>query len=142
MECGVESLRRGVEALRVGRPLIDFAKTVQGFVEGECHFHLVRGLGGHGYGHDLHAPPFVSNVAPSYPGEWPDAWKQIKAGLLVAVEPMIAVSSSETRSNGREWPVFTSDNSMSVHYEADVLVTVDGPINLTQGLFDLPDIVG
>ena len=74
MECGVESLRRGVEALRVGRPLIDFAKTVQGFVEGECHFHLVRGLGGHGYGHDLHAPPFVSNVAPSYPGEWPDAW--------------------------------------------------------------------
>jgi methionyl aminopeptidase len=84
----------------------------------------------------------VSNVAPSYPGEWPDAWKQIKAGLLVAVEPMIAVSSSETRSNGREWPVFTSDNSMSVHYEADVLVTVDGPINLTQGLFDLPDIVG
>jgi methionyl aminopeptidase len=66
----------------------------------------------------------------------------IKPGLLVAVEPMIAVSSSETRSNGREWPVMTADGSMSVHYEADVLVTASGPVNLTQGLFELPDIVG
>ncbi len=142
MRCGVESLRRGVEALQPGRPLIDFAKAVQSYVEGECKFCLVRGLGGHGYGKDLHSAPFVANVVPSYPGEWPEAWKAIKPGLLVAVEPMIAISSSETRSVGREWPVFTADGSMSVHYEADVLVTEDGPINLTQGLFDLPEIVG
>ncbi|MCX5652191.1 MAG: M24 family metallopeptidase, partial [Planctomycetota bacterium] len=109
---------------------------------GECRFCLVRGLGGHGYGRDLHGPPFVSNVVPSYPGEWPEAWKQIKPGLLVAVEPMIAISTSETRSNGREWPVFTADGSMSVHYEADVLVTEKGPVNLTEGLFALPEIVG
>ena len=142
MKCGVESLRRGVATLKAGRPLIDFAKAVQGYVEGECRFCLVRGLGGHGYGKELHGPPFVSNVVPSYPGEWPEAWKQIKPGLLVAVEPMIAVSSSETRSNGREWPVFTADGSMSVHYEADVLVTAEGPVNLTEGLFKLPEIVG
>ena len=142
MKCGVESLRRGVAALKPGRPLVDFAKAVQGHVEGECRFCLVRGLGGHGYGKELHGPPFVSNVVPSYPGEWPEAWKQIKPGLLVAVEPMIAVSSSETRSNGREWPVFTADGSMSVHYEADVLIAESGPVNLTAGLFDLPDVVG
>jgi methionyl aminopeptidase len=142
MRAGVESLRRGVAALRPGRPLIDFAKAVQGYVERECKFCLVRGLGGHGYGRELHAAPFVANVVPSYPGEWPEAWKEIKPGLLVAVEPMIAVSSSETRSNGREWPVFTADGSMSVHYEADVLVTAAGPVNLTEGLFALPEIVG
>ena len=34
MKCGVESLRRGVAALRPGRPLVDFAKAVQGYVEG------------------------------------------------------------------------------------------------------------
>ena len=55
---------------------------------------------------------------------------------------MIAISTSETRSNGREWPVFTADGSMSVHYEADVLVTEKGPVNLTEGLFALPEIVG
>ena len=55
---------------------------------------------------------------------------------------MLAVSTSETRSNGREWPVFTADGSMSVHYEADVLVTASGPVNLTEGLFALPDVVG
>jgi methionine aminopeptidase len=38
--------------------------------------------------------------------------------------------------------VYTADGSMSVHYEADVLVTAQGPVNLTQGLFNLPEIVG
>jgi len=38
--------------------------------------------------------------------------------------------------------VFTADNSMSVHNEADVLVTAGGPVNLTEGLFKLPEIVG
>jgi len=38
--------------------------------------------------------------------------------------------------------VFTADGSMSVHYEADVLVTEEGPVNLTEGLFKLPEIVG
>ncbi|MFM9168623.1 MAG: hypothetical protein ACKOTD_00475 [Phycisphaerales bacterium] len=42
------------------RPLIDWAKAVQGHVERECGFHLVRGLGGHGIGRSLHGPPFVA----------------------------------------------------------------------------------
>ncbi|MFO0828200.1 MAG: type I methionyl aminopeptidase [Phycisphaerales bacterium] len=142
MRCGRESLRRGLEAMRPGRPLIDWAKAVQQHVERECRFHLVRGLGGHGYGRELHGPPFISNVVPSYPGEWPDAWKTFTPGMLIAVEPMIALSSSETRSNGREWPIFTADRSLSVHYEADVLITAEGMRDLTAGMSDLPDIVG
>lgn len=141
MHCGRESLRLGLAAIRPGRPLIDWARTVQQYVERECHFHLVRGLGGHGYGRDLHGPPFVSNVVPSYPGEWPDAWKPFTTGMLLAVEPMIARGSTETRSHGRDWPIFTADGSLSVHYEADVLVTQDGMRDLTAGLNELPDVV-
>ena len=62
--------------------------------------------------------------------------------MLVAVEPMIAVTTSEIRTSGREWPIRTADGSLSVHYEADVLVTTDGPRNLTEALFDLPEVVG
>jgi len=142
MRAGRESLRRGIAAMRPGRPLIDWAKAVQGHVEGECRFGLIRGLGGHGYGRALHEPPFISNVVPSYPGEWPEAWKPFTPGMLVAVEPMIALSTTETRSVGRDWPLFTADGSLSVHYEADVLITGEGPVNLTAGLEALPDVVG
>ncbi len=142
MRAGSESLRRGVEAMQPGRPLIDWARAVQNCVEKEMGFHLVRGLGGHGYGKTLHAAPFVANVVPSYPGEWTEAWKAWKPGMLVAVEPMIAVGTTETVTEGTAWPIYTADGSLSVHYEADVLITPEGPRNLTAGLFSLPVIVG
>lgn len=142
MKCGRESLRRGLAAIKPGRPLIDWARAVQTYVETTCRFCLVRGLGGHGYGRELHGPPFIANVVPSYPGEWPDAWKPFTPGMLFAVEPMLTISSTETRVNGREWPIYSADRSLAVHYEADVLVTDDGIRDLTAGLNELPDIVG
>ncbi|MFO0872957.1 MAG: type I methionyl aminopeptidase [Phycisphaerales bacterium] len=142
MACGRESLRRGIAAMQPGRPLNDWARAVQGFVEREKRFCLVRGLGGHGYGRTLHAPPFISNVEPSYPGEWPDATRRFAPGMLLAVEPMIALSSSEIRGERGRWPIFTADGSLSVHYEADVLITPDGPRNLTAALDELPEVVG
>ncbi|MCA9290321.1 MAG: hypothetical protein KDA25_04275, partial [Phycisphaerales bacterium] len=83
-----------------------------------------------------------SNVTPRRPGEWSDAWLQWKPGMLVAVEPMLAIGTPETRHAPSSWPIFTADGSWSVHYEADVLVTEDGMRDLTEGLFDLPDVVG
>ncbi len=142
MACGREALRRGIEAVRPGRPLLDWARAVQPYVEGECGFHLVRGLGGHGYGRKLHGPPFVSNVVPTHPGEWPDAYATFKPGMLLALEPMIAAGTGEIVSKGRSWPIFTADGSLSVHYEADVIVTESGALDLTDGMDALPDIVG
>jgi methionyl aminopeptidase len=139
---GRESLRLGVEAMQPGRPLVDWARVVQDHVEKKCGFGLVRGLGGHGYGRTLHGPPFISNVVPTFPGEWPDAFRNFRPGMLIAVEPMLAVSTTEIRSEGREWPIYSADGSRSVHHEADVLITEDGPVNLTASLFDLPDVVG
>jgi methionyl aminopeptidase len=142
MRCGRESLRRGIEAMQPGRPLADWARAVQSYVEGECGFHLVRGLGGHGYGRKLHGPPFISNVLPRHPNEWPDAFKTFKPGSLIAVEPMLALGTPHIRSDRRDWPIFTADDSLSVHYEADVLITEDGPRDLTEGMDQLPDVVG
>lgn len=141
-ECGKESLRRGVEQLRPGNTFLAWAQAVQQHVEEECGFHLVRGLGGHGYGKRLHAPPFVANSVPTYSGEWPDALTPCSPGTLVAVEPMLAIGTGETFQRGREWPVFTKDGSMSVHYEHDVLITEDGPRVLTAGLEQVNDVVG
>lgn len=140
--CGKESLRRGVEQLRPGNALLAWAQAVQGYVEKECGFHLIRGLGGHGYGRKLHLPPFVSNVVPTHGNEWPDALDRCAAGMLLAVEPMLAVGTGEVNQKPRQWPVFTADGSIAAHYEHDVLVTEKGPRVLTEGLESLPDIVG
>lgn len=149
MEAGKLSLARGVKELAPGKQLIDWARVVQRTVEEEHGFHLVRGLGGHGYFRKkLHEAPFVSNVVPPdfspHRGsfEWPDALRPCHPGTIVAVEPMVAMGTSKTTSKPREWPVFTADGSLSVHYEHDVLVTDTGPQVLTEGLEGMPDIVG
>lgn len=142
MDVGKRSLREGVAQIRPENTWIAFARTVQRIVEHEAGLHLVRGLGGHGYGRKLHQPPFVSNVVPEHPSEWPEATQRCTPGTLVAVEPMLAIGTSRTVSEGGGWPVMSADRSMTAHYEHDVLVTESGPRVLTAGLDDLPDVVG
>ncbi|MCH2134429.1 MAG: M24 family metallopeptidase [Phycisphaerales bacterium] len=141
MTAGRECLRLGLDAMQPGRPLLDWARAVEGHVT-DAGFSLVRGLGGHGYGRRLHGPPFISNVVPRQPGEWPDAFRTFEPGLLVAVEPMINAGDAAITSTSGDWPIHTTDGSLSVHYEADVLVTEHGRDVLTGSMFDLPDIVG
>lgn len=142
MECGKESLKRAIPTLRPGNTFDAWAHALQGYVEGECGFHLVRGLGGHGYGRKLHGPPYVSNVVVRFPEVWEDAKVPCRPGTLIAVEPMIAAGSADVMQHKNAWPVMTADGSMSVHYEHDVLITADGPRVLTEGMEQLPDVVG
>lgn len=143
MESGKQSLARGIRKLQPGAMWIDWAKEVQGCVEKEFGFKCVRGLGGHGIGlKKLHGPPFVSNVVPSYDGEWREAYQRIEPGTLVAVEPMVAAGTGTHIGKGNGWPQVSADGSMTVHYEADVLITANGPRDLTEGMTGLPDVVG
>ena len=142
LQVGRDSLRRGLDAIAIGRPLLDWARAVQTCVEDEAGMGLVRGLGGHGYGRTLHGPPFVSNVVPTVPGEWPDAFKTWQPGMLVAVEPMLNLGTADVVGDGGGWPIRTADGRRSAHYEADVLITSDGPDVLTEAMFELPDVVG
>lgn len=142
MNCGKEALRLGIEAMQPGAELIEWARAIQHHVEKVCKFHMVRGLGGHGYGRTLHAPPFISNTVPVVAAmEWREAHHQFTPGMLLAVEPMIAVGTGKITQHGNAWPLDIADGSQSVHYEADVLITEDGPRNLTAGLEQLPDVV-
>jgi methionyl aminopeptidase len=141
LDAGKNSLRLGIEQLRPGNTYKDWAKAVQGHVEGDCGLHLVRGLGGHGYGRKLHTPPFVSNVVPTYPGEWPDSDRPCEPGVLIAVEPMIAIGTWRTSQEPGTWPIFSGDGSLAAHHEHDVLITEDGPRVMTEGLDDLPDVI-
>lgn len=135
-------LAEGIPTLHPDNRYLTWAQTVQEIAEKRYPFHMVRGLGGHGYGRKLHAPPFISNTVPTYPGEWPEAFEPCRPGTLIAVEPMLGAGTGRTVQGKREWPIRTSDGSMSVHHEADILITEDGPRNLTEGMAEeLPDVV-
>jgi methionyl aminopeptidase len=84
----------------------------------------------------------VSNVLPTYGDEWPDQWKLFQPGMLLAVEPMVAAGTSQTVNEPRSWPIRTADGSLAVHYEANVMVTAEGCRNLTEGMWELPEVVG
>jgi len=139
MDCGKEALRRGIDAMQPGAPLVDWAKAIQPYVEKDCGFHLAEGLYGHGIGRELHLPPNIANTVESVS---PFGWgKKFEVGMILAVEPMIAVGTGKITQDGNAWPLKIADGSQSVHYEADVLITEDGPRDLTAGLLDLPDVV-
>ncbi|MEM1424526.1 MAG: M24 family metallopeptidase [Planctomycetota bacterium] len=143
MEASKACLAEGIPMLHPDQRYIAWAKTVHEIAERRFPFHMVRGLGGHGYGKKLHAPPFVSNTVPTFPGEWPEAFEPCRPGTLVAVEPMLAVGTGKTVQAKRQWPIRSADGSMTVHHEADVLITESGPRNLTEGMAEeLPDVVG
>lgn len=142
MDCGKGALRRGIEAMQPGAELVEWAKVIQPYVEKECGFFMVRGLGGHGIGRSLHTPPFISNTVPAVAAlEWREAHDPFVPGMILAVEPMIAVGTGRIVQHGNAWPLDIADGSQSVHYEADILITEDGPRDLTAGLLDLPDVV-
>ncbi|MEO1512021.1 MAG: M24 family metallopeptidase, partial [Planctomycetota bacterium] len=138
---GKDGLRAGIESLHPGEPYLNWAQALQHLVEVERGLHLIRGLGGHGYGKKLHAPPFISNTVPKFAGEWPDGSRPAQPGVLLALEPMIATTTGETTQQQHKWPIYTADGSMSVHYEHDVLITDSGVRVLTDGLDELPDVI-
>lgn len=141
MDVSKESLRRGIAKLQPGLKLEEFAKAVQGHVEIENRLHLVRGLGGHGYGRELHDGPFVSNTVSEPGNEWADGKTKCKPGMFLAVEPMVAIGTGHTKPDGRGWPVFSADGSMTAHHEHDVLITDNGNRVLSEGMDELPDVI-
>jgi methionyl aminopeptidase len=88
-------------------------------------FTVVRELVGHGVGRKLHEEPQVPNYGT--PGERP----RLKAGMVLAIEPMINRGKGPTRTLADKWTVITQDREPSAHFEHMVLITKAAPEILT-----------
>jgi methionyl aminopeptidase len=119
-----ESLESGIAMLQPGGRLSDVGHAVQQVVEG-AGFSCVREYAGHGVGRALHEDPQIPNYGE--PGRGP----VIRAGLVVAIEPMVNVGTWRTRLLADRWTVVTADKSLSAHFEHTIAVTDDGPEVLT-----------
>ncbi len=114
-----ESLEKAVEAIEPGRFLSDIGHAVEAHVAKQGYA-VVREFVGHGIGTQLHEEPQVPNFGA--PGKGP----RLKAGLVLAVEPMVNVGTAEVRVDADGWTARTKDGSLSAHFEYSIAVTDSG----------------
>ncbi len=119
-----ESLHVAIKFARDGWMLGDLCHSVEHHVI-QYGFTVVREFVGHGVGRKLHEEPQVPNYGQK--GTRP----RLKAGMTLAIEPMINLGTARTRILADEWTVVTLDRKPSAHYEHVVLVTEGEPEILT-----------
>ncbi len=119
-----ESLERGIRQVQVGGRLSDIGHAIQGWVESHG-FSVVREFVGHGIGERLHEEPQIPNYG--QPGRGP----KLAEGMVLAIEPMVAMGRPETRVLPDGWTAVTRDGSLAAHFEHTVAVTATGPLVLT-----------
>jgi methionyl aminopeptidase len=120
-----EALYKGIAQAVVGHRISDISHAVQAHAEAAA-FSVVTEFVGHGIGRRLHEEPQIPNYGE--PGKGP----RLKAGMALAIEPMINFGRPETRCLEDGWTAVTRDGSLSAHFEHTIAVTDAGPRILTK----------
>ena len=118
------ALTAALTAGRAGAHLSDISHAVERTAK-EAGFSVVREFVGHGIGRRLHEEPQIPNFGP--PGRGPI----LKAGMTLAIEPMINLGGAEVDILSDGWTVVTRDRKPSAHMEHTVAITEDGVEILT-----------
>ncbi len=119
------SLYAAIDKALVGGRLFDISHAVQEMCEAEG-YGVVREFVGHGIGKSMHEDPQLPNYGDA--GKGP----RLKAGMVLAIEPMINIGTAEVKVLEDGWTAITVDGSVSAHFEHTVAITKDGPVILTR----------
>ncbi len=119
------SLEAAIEQAQVGGRLFDISAVVQEMCEA-AGFGVVKEFVGHGIGKSMHEDPQVPNFGAH--GKGP----RLKAGMVLAIEPMINAGGAGVKVLPDGWTTVTLDGSVSAHFEHTVAITKDGPKVLTR----------
>jgi len=120
-----EALEAGIGAARPGARLGDVSSAIQSHAESR-RFSVVRDFVGHGIGQRMHEDPPVPNY-----GKFGKGYR-LKAGLVLAIEPMVNAGSHEIEVLEDQWTAVTKDRRLSAHFEHSVAITENGPVVLSR----------
>lgn len=118
-----ESLYEGLSVIKDGVKISDIGSKIEEFAKIH-NLGVVRELVGHGVGTDVHEEPDVPNY-------YTKCNTRLKAGMVIAVEPMLTLGSRHIYMEEDDWTIKTEDGLPSAHFEHTVLVTKDGFVILT-----------
>jgi len=119
------ALAAGVDAARAGATVGDIGAAVEAVAK-KGKFGIPRELGGHGVGLKVHEKPYIPNYGKKGTGE------KLKAGMVIAIEPMLNEGSGEIRMDNDGYTIRTADSSRSAHFEHTILITEGEPEILTK----------
>ena len=119
-----ECFFEGIKYAKEGNHLFDISRAIGTYAE-SFGYGVVRDLCGHGIGTKLHESPQIPNYVMARRGV------ALKAGMTLAIEPMINMGTWEVDWLDDDWTVVSRDKSLSAHYENTVLVTKGEPVLLT-----------
>ncbi len=114
------ALSEAIKKVQVGGKIGDLSAAVQNSVETKG-FSVIRNFVGHGIGRVLHTFPEIPNFGKENTGP------ELVEGMVLAIEPMIAIGNYEIDILDDGWTAKTKDNSLSAHFEHTVAVTKKGP---------------
>jgi methionyl aminopeptidase len=120
LETTEKSLLIGIDQARVGNRIGDIGYAVQTLAESNG-YSVVRDFVGHGIGRNLHEDPQVPNYGNR--GQGP----RIKAGMVIAIEPMICQGRADVEVLADNWTAVTRDGSLAAHFEHSIAITDNGP---------------
>jgi methionyl aminopeptidase len=121
-----EALELAIDkAVRVGGRIGDIGAVIQDHIEAEG-FSVVRDFVGHGVGRDLHEEPQIPHYRSSGHNE------RIRAGMVLAIEPMVNAGTWEVETAADGWTQLTRDRKLSAHFEHSIAVEEDGPVVLSR----------
>lgn len=115
-----ETLYKGIEQVKEGAYLLDLAGAIEDHVKAHGYT-VVEDFTGHGVGRNLHEEPAVFNFRTR---EMPNV--KLRAGMTLAIEPILNAGSKVTRILSDRWTAVTVDNALSAQFEHTVLVTANG----------------
>jgi len=118
------ALKAAIEKMRLGNRTGDVSSAVQNYVESRGFF-VTPEYTGHGVGRQMHEGPQVPNYGSAGTGT------PLKAGMTIAIEPMVLAGTPETRVLPDQWTVVSADGSLTAHFEHTIAVTEGEPLVLT-----------
>ena len=118
------ALHAAIAKMCVGNRTGDISAAIQNYVESNG-FYVTREYTGHGVGRQMHEGPQVPNYGK------PGSGLPLKAGMTIAIEPMVLVGTAETRVLPDQWTVVSADGSLTAHFEHSIAVTEGEPLILT-----------
>lgn len=118
------ALKAGIAVALPGNHLGDIGHAVQSAAENDG-FSVVRDLVGHGIGREPHEEPQVPNFGR------PGKGLELRAGMVLAIEPMVNAGTPNVRTLPDRWTVITVDKKRSAHFEHTIAITNQGPRILT-----------
>ena len=117
-------LNRVIPMATAGRRLGDLCAFIEDEVVANG-YNVVREFVGHGVGRSLHEEPQVPNFGRAGTGP------KLKAGMTIAIEPMVNMGTANVRTLDDQWTVVTADGMPSAHFEHTILITKEKPEILT-----------